>query len=141
MGRPRKYFSSEEIRVAKCLKSKRWYHRRSGDKPKKLSPLEYWLNRVRRGEGKLNELLENKGARSFIQGLYDGYLINEDTEALDRAVVAISDLQDRARRYQNHILQIAGVGKDLEQAQVFERRVTQTTNALEDVAGHTVLGL
>ncbi|KAG6839652.1 hypothetical protein C0991_000507 [Blastosporella zonata] len=147
MGRPRKYHTAEEIRQAKCKKSKRWY-----DKSKRsvqgssqretthgeiITPsvqhVNYWNSQVDCVSIKLEKLFQEKGAQQFIQDLYDQFLQDLSTGPFDDAIAAASPLQTSIYRYLDEILNISGVGTHWRKADVVRKRVCDAIRAMQEV--------
>ncbi|KAG6827424.1 hypothetical protein H0H92_011846 [Tricholoma furcatifolium] len=155
MARPRKYHTTEEIRLARCRKSKRWY-----DKPlvadkidstvvlttasdsnqhqslaatNLASKQDYWPYRVGRLTVKVNHAFQQRGAKRCIESMYTDFLHDRSTQQLDDMLEAIEALETKASRYANEILLRSGMCPQFTQAAELHKRVLNARKAVQEV--------
>jgi hypothetical protein len=92
----------------------------------------YWIKRCQRLAAKLSTLTGGS-ASLFVDGLYQKYAISQNQDVLDAAVAQTSHFLMRIRRYQGKILQLAGVGPELELANTIEKEVSEVNSWLEEL--------
>lgn len=69
----------------------------------------------------------------YIDNLYHRYLVSLDYDTFRDEIILVSQLQKSIRRYEDAILQIAGVGTQLKRCEEIAARISHVIKALEDI--------
>lgn len=72
----------------------------------------------------------------YADALYQKYLVNHNNDTFRDATIIIARFQKWIRHYQDRVLQVNGVGKELARCEEIGESVSAVLNALEDMLCH-----
>lgn len=98
----------------------------------------YWTIRVENIAMKLTKAI-GKSPRQYLQTLYDEYMTSKNSDSIFDAIASLSDLESHLRSNHGKILQLAGVGWELESAEKVLKHNSNVIKSLEDL-GVAILG-
>lgn len=78
--------------------------------------------------------------RSYIEQLYHAYVVSRRKEKFCDAELIFTGLQNTMRRCLGGILQLAGVGKELHEADTLDKAITEAISSLDDVLCYAMGG-
>lgn len=78
--------------------------------------------------------------RSYIEQLYHAYVVSRRKEKFCDAELGFRGLQNTMHRCLDSILQLAGVGKELHEAEALNKAITEAISSLDDVLCYAMGG-
>lgn len=98
-----------------------------------LSYLKHWCNRADSVAKKLVAYTNGKSPKEFTEKVYNIYRAGNYKDTIRDTIVDLGKYQKSLRRHEDEILQLAGVGTQLEKVQGTAREVVKTIVWLEEL--------
>ncbi|KAF9495628.1 hypothetical protein BDN71DRAFT_1430848 [Pleurotus eryngii] len=98
-----------------------------------------WLAWTTKLHSKFAALMKGN-TTTFTEGLYQGYVVSCQKDKICDAIIELEGLQNATTHCLDGILQLAGVGKDLDKVQHLNRLIREALSWLEDIMCYIVGG-
>ena len=95
-------------------------------------PVTVWLERTDRIAARLQKVTGDD-ARRYLRHIVEGFLSNQDKDAVYEQVVCVGKLQRSVYKYENEVLTLAGLGEAYEHVREVTRAVCDVVSWLEEV--------
>jgi len=99
--------------------------------PQRL-PVNVWLERADRIAARLRKITGDD-ARLYLCRIVEGFLGNQDKDAVYEQIVTVGKLQKSVYGYENEVLTLAGLGPEYEKVREVTRTVCDVIRWLEEV--------
>jgi len=103
----------------------------SGTTPQRQT-INVWLERADRIAARLRKITGDD-AKRYLHRIVEGFLSNQDKDAVYEQIVAVGKLQKSVYSYENEVLTLAGLGPEYEKVREVTRTVCDVIRWLEEV--------